>query len=106
MGTLAEIVGRRLAKARIRPRSVVLGRQRWDAPLILGRPAAAKLLELRLQSVPGIVAVHASAVTGRILVRHEASLNSDEVGRVIRQTVSTAIQQAAARKRQVAQTRT
>lgn len=97
MGVASALIRRFFVKFRVRPRSVLPGRQRWDIPVMRGRPDVAKLLEARLQGTFGITAARASPVTGRMLVHHAASLDSTELGEVVRRTVSTALHQARAR---------
>ncbi|MFJ9843617.1 ATP-binding cassette domain-containing protein [Kitasatospora sp. NPDC101155] len=70
------------------PRSVIPGRQRWDAKLVLGRPRAAELLAATLRHVPGITEAQASPITGGVLVRHDARVRAADVGRIVRRAVA------------------
>ncbi|MEU4966598.1 ABC transporter ATP-binding protein/permease [Streptomyces smyrnaeus] len=78
----------RLADAPVRPRSVLPGRQRWEVTAVRGRPNLAQLLESSLRATPGITQAEASAVTGRVLVFHDASLDAREVARLLGRAVS------------------
>ncbi|QCD53695.1 ABC transporter ATP-binding protein/permease [Streptomyces hawaiiensis] len=75
-------------RARMRPRSIVPGRQRWEIDLLRGRPAAARLTETTLLEAPGIEEVHASPVTGRVLLRHDRTVSPRAATRLLRQAVS------------------
>ncbi|MFE6331955.1 ATP-binding cassette domain-containing protein [Streptomyces sp. NPDC057806] len=75
-------------RARMQPRSIVPGRQRWEIDLLKGRPAAARLTEATLLQSPGIEEAHASPVTGRVLLRHDRTVSSREAARLLRQAVS------------------
>lgn len=80
-------------------RSVIPGRQRWDIGIVLASPRAAELLESNLRQTPGIEAVRANPVTGRLLVRHDTTLNRQEVERLIREAVAQTAQQVPAQAR-------
>lgn len=69
------------------PRSVVPGRQRWQADLLRGRPALARLTEMSLRRVPGIEDASANPVTGRLLLRHDDTLSSRAAARLLRGTI-------------------
>ena len=79
----------------VRPRSVVPGRQRWDAPMVLGRSDLAQRVETTLQDRPGVTAAQANPVTGRVLILHDPSMSGEDVGRLIRQAVGLAAAKAA-----------
>ncbi|MFF3346578.1 ATP-binding cassette domain-containing protein [Streptomyces sp. NPDC002779] len=64
------------------------GRQRWEVDLLKGRPAAARLTEATLLETPGIEEVHASPVTGRVLLRHDRTVSPREAAGLLRQAVS------------------
>ncbi|MFC3454330.1 hypothetical protein [Amycolatopsis speibonae] len=97
MGKTATLVLHALVRVKVRPRSVLPGRQRWDIPVMRGRPEVAKLLAARLESASGVLRAQASPVTGTMLVHHAASLDQAELGRVVRRTVTTAVGEARAR---------
>ncbi|ANN16111.1 hypothetical protein SD37_11000 [Amycolatopsis orientalis] len=99
MGKTARLIFHVLVRAEVRPRSVLPGRQRWDIPLMRGRPEVAKLLAIRLENASGVIAAQASAVTGTMLVHHTVSLDEVRLGRVVRRTVTTAVGEARARAR-------
>ncbi|WP_308129845.1 ABC transporter ATP-binding protein/permease [Kitasatospora aureofaciens] len=84
----------------LRLQSVVPGRQRWEAPVVLGRPRAAEALEAVLRRSPGITEAHASAVTGRVLIRHDGRvLGPKEAARVLRQAVGLVVGRLTAPRR-------
>jgi heavy metal translocating P-type ATPase len=70
---------------KMRARSIVPGRQRWDIGMILCQPSVAEVLEAELRASPGIVVVHANPVTGRLLIYHDMVLNGEEVGQRVRE---------------------
>ncbi|MFH8898008.1 ATP-binding cassette domain-containing protein [Streptomyces coeruleorubidus] len=72
----------------MRPRSIVPGRQRWEVDLLRGRPASARLTETSLLEAPGIEEVHASPVTGRVLVRHDRTVSPREAARLLRRAIA------------------
>jgi ATP-binding cassette subfamily B protein len=76
-------------------RSAIPGRQRWDVGIVLANPRVAELLKDSLLQTPGIDAVHANPITGRLLVHHDMTLTSQEVEKLIREAVVLSIQQAA-----------
>lgn len=80
-------MGRRERRLRVRPRSVIPGRQRWDIGTMLHQPRVANLLETELRKSPGIAMVRANPVTGRLLVYHDTVLNGEKVGQLVRETV-------------------
>lgn len=71
-----------------RPRSVVPGRQRWELRLLRGRPDVAAFLEARLLASPGVGDVRANPVTGRLLVFHDQSVSSADLGHRIREAAT------------------
>ncbi|MGH3911859.1 MAG: hypothetical protein ACRDTC_00390, partial [Pseudonocardiaceae bacterium] len=82
---------------RVRPRSVVPGRQRWDVEAVLGRPGVAELLEARLRESPGVEMVRANPVTGRLLVCHDPTLSGADIGRRVREAVALVLRRIALR---------
>lgn len=76
---------------KIRPRSVIPGRQRWDIAVVLGRPRIAEFLEARLRESEGVGKVCANPVTGRLLVLHDTTLSRQQVDRLVREAVGLAI---------------
>ncbi|MGW0822973.1 ABC transporter ATP-binding protein [Streptomyces sp. NPDC002845] len=74
----------------MRPRSIVHGRQRWEVDHVRGRPALARLTETALLDVSGIEEVHASPVTGRVLLRHDRTISPREVAQLLRRAVDRA----------------
>ncbi|MFJ4584987.1 ABC transporter ATP-binding protein/permease [Streptomyces echinatus] len=85
---LGAAAGFRSAEWDARPRSVIPGRQRWDVKLVLGRPRTAEILAAALRRIPGITEARASAVTGGVLVRHDARVHATDVGRIVRRAVA------------------
>jgi len=72
------------------PRSVVPGRQRWDVEILQDRPDVAMRLATAVGALEGIVSVRANPVTGRLLILHDESLPSAEVGALVRSMVGRA----------------
>ncbi|OXM54570.1 hypothetical protein [Amycolatopsis alba] len=97
MGKTARLIVQVLVQVKVRPRSVLPGRQRWDIPVMRGRPEVAKLLASRLENASGVLRAQASPVTGTMLVHHAASLDRAELGRVVRRTVTATVGEARAR---------
>lgn len=85
--TVGDLVERSAENVTTEPRSVIPGRQRWDVAIVLDRPRVAELLESTLQASPGLRRVRANPVTGRLLVFHDATLSSAEVGTLVRKAV-------------------
>jgi ATP-binding cassette subfamily B protein len=83
-------------RATPRPRSVVAGRQRWDVRLLRGRPVLARLTEASLLAAPGIEAVSANPVTGRVLLRHDRTVSPREAAELLHRTVARVREQARA----------
>jgi len=79
---------------RIRPRSVISGRQRWDIGVVLNWPPVTQFLEAGLRESPGVELVRANPVTGRLLICHGTVLSSEEVDRLVRKAVVLAVRQA------------
>ncbi|MGW6054438.1 ABC transporter ATP-binding protein [Streptomyces sp. NPDC055189] len=61
----------------------------------MNRPVLAGLIETTLQAVPGIEKVHASPVTGRVLVLHDHALNAGQAARSLRQALVHSFDRAA-----------
>ena len=59
--------------------SAVPGRERWNVPAIESRPRLAAAIELALRHQPGVLFVQANPLTGRILVKWDASQEAPEV---------------------------
>jgi Cu2+-exporting ATPase len=76
---------------KVRARSVVPGRQRWEIGAILSQPGVAEVLEAELRASPGVVAVHANPVTGRLLIYHNAAVHGEEVGQCVREAARQAM---------------
>jgi len=87
-------MGRRREELRVRARSVIPGRQRWDIGGVLGWPRVAELLEVRLRQSPGVALVHVNPVTGRLLIYYDTALSVDEVDQLVRETVALVVPQA------------
>ncbi|MER7757362.1 ATP-binding cassette domain-containing protein [Kitasatospora sp. NPDC097643] len=85
---LGAAAGFRSVDVDVSPRSVIPGRQRWDVKLVLGRPRAAEILAAALRRVPGITEARANPVTGGVLVRHDARVRAEDVGRIVRRAVT------------------
>ncbi|MBL1106796.1 ABC transporter ATP-binding protein [Streptomyces sp. 5-8] len=92
---LGAAAGYRSADLDVRPRSVIPGRQRWDVKLVLGRPRTAEVLAAVLRRLPGITEAQASPVTGGVLVRHDARVNTADVGRLLRRAVTLVVEGSA-----------
>lgn len=88
------IMGRRRKDLGVRARSVIPGRQRWDIGVVLGRPRVAELMEAGLLKSPGVGAVRANPVTGRLLIQHDTALSGEEVDELVREAVSLAVLRA------------
>lgn len=97
MSKTSKLILHVFVKVKVRPRSVLPGRQRWDIPVMCGRPEVAELLETWLENTPGVIRAQASPVTGTMLVHHAASLSQAGLGRVVRRVVTTAVGEARAR---------
>lgn len=76
---------------RVRARSVIPGRQRWDVGPVLNRPRVAQYIEVRLRESPGFEFVRANPLTGRVLVVHEAALSSERVGQLVRDVATEVV---------------
>ncbi|GAA3379180.1 ABC transporter ATP-binding protein [Streptomyces sannanensis] len=88
MTTLMDTVARPPVYAGVNARSVVPGRQRWEAGLVLRRPRLARILESALIRSEGISRAQVNPVTGGVLVFHDATVNSTEVAHLVRSTVA------------------
>lgn len=77
-------------------KSVIPGRQRWDIGIVLANPHVTEFLESRLRQAPGVEGVHANPITGRLLLRHDTALTSQDVEQLVREAVALSVQQAAA----------
>jgi len=75
--------------ARIRARSVIPGRQRWEVSQVLGRPDLALFVERRISKSRAVISVHVSAHTGRLLIHHDASMSVDELERLLLRALAT-----------------
>ncbi|MGH8348289.1 MAG: ABC transporter transmembrane domain-containing protein, partial [Pseudomonas sp.] len=78
----------------VHARSVIPGRQRWDIGIVLANARVAELLEDTLRQAPGIEAVRANRITGRLLVHHDTALISQDVEQLVREAVALVVQQA------------
>ena len=76
---------------KIRARSIVPGRQRWDIGAILNQPSVAEVLEAELRASPEVAVVRANSVTGRLLIYHDTALNGEEVGQRVRKAARQAM---------------
>lgn len=72
----------------VAPRSIVPGRHRWDIGAVLNRPDLAARFDAAMARTPGIVMARANPVTGRALVRHDASLATGEVAQLVRRAAA------------------
>ncbi|MEU2712794.1 ATP-binding cassette domain-containing protein [Streptomyces sp. NPDC007205] len=70
------------------------GRQRWEAPVLVGRPRLAGLLTAVLGKSPGVTGVRASAVTGSVLVHHDPALGAADIGGQLRAVLDDLLRQA------------
>jgi len=75
----------------LKPRSVLSGRIRWDAPVLHRAPELAAELERQLLRRPGIELVRANPLTGRLLVYHAGHLSVPEVAFEIRAALGEAV---------------
>lgn len=89
-------------------RSCIPGRQRWAASPLRDRPTIARAAERYLLQSPGVYEVHASSVTGRILVLHDPSIPVDVIADEVREVIdaiwaeygdSTSVRQASRLRR-------
>lgn len=76
---------------KVRARSIIPGRQRWDIGVMRSQPRVAELLEAELRESPGVAVVRANPVTGRLLVHHDTVLNGEKVGQLVREAVRQAM---------------
>jgi ATP-binding cassette, subfamily B, bacterial len=60
-----------LEKIKIRLRSAIPGRERWEAEGIYRRPRLAQQVQFALASTPGVLQAEANPITGRILVVYD-----------------------------------
>jgi hypothetical protein len=67
----------------LRLRSAVPGRVRWEVAGLRNRPWRAATVEMALRHTPGILAVEATPLTGRLLVRYDAGLSMQEITRMV-----------------------
>lgn len=86
---------------RLKPRSVVAGRQRWDVGAVLSRPGVAELVEVSLRELPGMTVVQANPVTGRLLIYHDTTLSEHDVDQMVRATVELVLTEAGTRTKSV-----
>jgi len=84
-------MGRRERVLKVRARSVIPGRQRWDIGVMLSQPRVAELLAAELRESPGVAVVRANPVTGRLLVHHDTALNGEKVGQLVREAARQAM---------------
>ncbi|AXG76763.1 ABC transporter ATP-binding protein [Streptomyces paludis] len=77
--------------ARLRPLSVIPGRQRWHVDVVGRDPAVARLLEELLLAGTGIQRARANPVTGRVLVVHDPAIPSAQVATVLGEAVGRAV---------------
>jgi ATP-binding cassette subfamily B protein len=75
----------------MRRRSAVPGRERWEAPALLRRPDLVARLERSLAGEPGILEAAGNPVTGRLLIRYDLSLTSDDVACLLHAAWSRAL---------------
>lgn len=80
-------MGHRERIRKVRARSVIPGRQRWDIGVMLNQPSVAELLEAELRESPGVTVVRANPVTGRLLVHHDTALNGAKIGQLVQEAV-------------------
>lgn len=69
------------------------GRQRWEAPVLVGRPRLAGLLAAVLGKSPGVTGVRASPVTGSVLVHQDPALGAADVGGQLRTVLDDLLRQ-------------
>ncbi|MFB9465433.1 ABC transporter ATP-binding protein/permease [Streptomyces cinereospinus] len=74
-------------RAKLSPRSIVPGRQRWDVDLVRGRPALARLTEAALHRTPGVQEATVNPVTGRVLLRHDRTLTPRQAATLLHRAV-------------------
>src|SRR5258708_38768543 len=65
--------GTATANVRMRIRSAVPGRERWEVPILKGNAPLAAAAQLLLRGEPGVIHAGANPVTGRILVIFNAA---------------------------------
>lgn len=73
----------------LRLRSAVPFRLRWEADVLRKHPRLAAAVQQVLASQRGITAAEVNPRTGRILVRHDASLTPGDVERLVRLALAT-----------------
>ncbi|MDH3602681.1 MAG: heavy-metal-associated domain-containing protein [Candidatus Tectomicrobia bacterium] len=76
-------------RPKVRLRSAIPGRERWDVRCLHRRPQLAFAVERSLQGHAGIVDVRANLATGRILVRYDPSVLRDNVKALILAVLDT-----------------
>jgi ATP-binding cassette subfamily B protein len=79
----------------VRLKSVVPGRQRWEADALQDQPKIADLIEGILRRQPDIFLAVANPLTGRILVQFNGALTATEVSRLVKDAVIEAVRSAA-----------
>src|SRR5260370_4170257 len=60
--------GTATANVRMRIRSAVPGRERWEVPILKGNAPLAAAVQLLLRGEPGVIHAEANPVTGRVLI--------------------------------------
>jgi cation-transporting P-type ATPase C len=73
----------------VRLRSFVPGRMRWEAEVLRNRPRKAAAVEMALQRMVGIHSVEATPLTGRLLVRYDTNIRSQEVTAMVHTALRT-----------------
>jgi cation-transporting P-type ATPase C len=67
----------------------VPGRRRWKVDILRNRPRKAAAVAMALQQTPGILAVEATPLTARLLVRYDPSLSGPEVEAAVYAALAT-----------------
>lgn len=77
---------------RLRLRSSIPGRERWEAPAIRRQPRLAQQVQAALAAVPGVLDVEANAIIGRILVVYAAADFPGGVETLLRTTLADCLE--------------
>jgi Heavy metal associated domain 2/ABC 3 transport family len=71
------------SQCRLRLRSAVPGRMRWEAEALRDHDRKAAKVERTLQQMAGIISAQVTPLTGRLLVHHDTGLSAEEIAAMV-----------------------
>ena len=71
---------RMMQQDRVRLRSAIPGRSRWDVDVLKHRSRKAARVELELKNLQGVQEVTATSSTGRVLILYDVDISLETVG--------------------------